>query len=62
MRVGNVLIMSGFQAIYELYQGEIDIVEDLNNVKKVSILPSSFEWLFLMNVDEQMKTGCWLIG
>lgn len=54
--------MSGFQAIYELYQGEIDIVEDLNNVKKVSILPSSFEWLLLMNVDEQMKTGCWLIG
>ena len=25
-----------FQAIYELYQGEVDLIEDLNVVKKVN--------------------------
>ena len=26
-----------FQAIYELYQGEVDLIEDLNIVKKVKL-------------------------
>ena len=32
-----MILCSFFQAIYELYQGEVDLIEDLNIVKKVKL-------------------------
>lgn len=48
------------QAIYELYQGESDLVEDLTIVKKVRFYSIYFLWVFkeeewLISVDTQKE-------